>query len=80
MVKITEVPNAEVSHLTQEYVGKVHALNSDPYFQEAAMRFAVRELAWEFLEKFGDQHALADQLRLMADAVEEHKDEDEKID
>ena len=72
MVQISEVPNEEISYLTKQYVDKIHALNSDPYFRDAIVRFAVRELAWAMLERFDNQHELADQLRGMADAMDEH--------
>ena len=77
MVQISEVPNEEITHLTDQYVDRVHALNSDPYFQEATMKFAIRELVWDFLERFRDKHALAEQLRVMADLVEQHDDDRE---
>ncbi len=75
MVQLSEVPNEEITHRTREYVGVIASLNSDPYFQDAVMRFAVRELAWLLLEKFGDKYALAEQLRTMADAIEEREDQ-----
>ncbi len=70
MVQISEVLVEEVTHLTEVYVPGVGALNSDPYFRDAVMRFAVRELAWGLLDKFGDGFALAEQLSTVADLVE----------
>lgn len=74
MVKLSEVPNEEIIHRTQEYVDAVASLNSDPYFQDAVMRFAVREFVWRLLSRFDDKGALVEQLRTMADVLEDHED------
>ncbi|MBT7672287.1 MAG: hypothetical protein HN609_08175 [Proteobacteria bacterium] len=74
MVKISEVPNEEISHRTREYVDGIFSLNSDPYFRDAVMRFALRELAWALLDRFDDKYTLGEQLRIMADLIEKHED------
>jgi len=76
MVQLSEVPNEEVTHKTRQYVESISSLNADPYFRDAIMRFAIREITWSFLEKFGDKYSLAEQLRTMAGVIEEHQDED----
>ncbi len=58
-----------------ECVAKLGALNDDTIIRRAIMEAAVRDFAWEMLEVFDDQYALADQLDIMTDAVRKHKAE-----
>ena len=63
-----------ITEMVEEFV-KSLPTTDDPYYQEAGVRYLVREFAWSVLRKFPDlKYEISDQLELMAGVIKESKD------
>jgi hypothetical protein len=63
-----------IDKMTTEFVQSL-PVAVDPYYQEAALKFIIREFAWALHTRFPKlQSEIADQLEVMASAVREHKE------
>ena len=72
MVALKDLENETITRMIDELVEKLSTMNTDPYFREAIMRYAVREFSWSMLHAFRDKFALTEQLTLMGELVADH--------
>ena len=64
-----------ITEMVDEFV-KSLPVSEDPYYQEAAVKFLIREFAWSVFDRFpNSKYEISEQLELMASAVKESKDE-----
>ena len=66
-----------VATASHDFVQKLGTLNQDPYVREAIWRLAIREIAWAMLVEFKDKYGVADQFEGMADALRDHKEDND---
>jgi hypothetical protein len=61
-----------VVQATRDFVRRLDDLNEEPFIREAIMKMAVREVGWAMLQTFGDKGTLVEQLKMMAEVLEDH--------
>jgi len=60
-----------IERMIGEFVATL-PVTDDPYYEEAAVRFIIREFCWAMLDRFPKQkYEISEQLGLMSEAVSE---------
>lgn len=73
---MTETVDEIVAALASDAVSELSRLSDETFLREAMLKCFIRDVTWSLYNVFDEKYAIVEQLRVMADILEQSRQSD----